>query len=116
MIMLRDLTNVKLCCRIWYDVVVPLLLLLLFIIIIIIIINIITNFVAGFLTTLDQWAIANRGLLDITQALLWLQDNIASFSGDPKRVTLFGHGHGAALVNLLLLSPFVSGEWGRRVA
>lgn len=52
---------------------------------------------------------ANLGLLDITQALLWLQENIASFYGDPKRVTLFGHGHGAALVNLLLLSPFVSG-------
>ncbi|XP_076453475.1 neuroligin-2-like [Babylonia areolata] len=64
--------------------------------------------VLGFLTTLDHSAMGNLGLLDITQALLWLQDNIASFHGDPKRVTLFGHGHGASLVNLLLLSPFVS--------
>ncbi|XP_070173495.1 neuroligin-4, X-linked-like [Littorina saxatilis] len=64
--------------------------------------------VLGFLTTLDHSAMANLGLLDITQALLWLQENVASFNGDPKRVTLFGHGHGAALVNLLLLSPFMS--------
>ena len=63
----------------------------------------------GFLTTLDQSAMGNLGLLDITQALLWIQDNIASFYGDPEKITLFGHGHGAALVNLLLLSPFVSG-------
>ncbi|XP_076435747.1 neuroligin-4, X-linked-like [Babylonia areolata] len=64
--------------------------------------------VLGFLTTMDHSAMGNLGLLDIAQALLWLQDNIASFSGDPRRVTLFGHGHGASLVNLLLLSPFVS--------
>lgn len=51
----------------------------------------------------------NYALLDITQALLWLRENIASFNGDPQRVTLFGHGSGAAIVNLLMLSPFIKG-------
>ncbi|XP_059162387.1 neuroligin-4, X-linked-like [Physella acuta] len=64
--------------------------------------------VLGFLTTGDNFAMGNYALLDITQALLWLRENIASFGGDPQKITLFGHGTGAALVNLLLLSPFVS--------
>ncbi|XP_048246692.1 neuroligin-4, X-linked-like isoform X2 [Haliotis cracherodii] len=64
--------------------------------------------VLGFLTTGNQAAMGNYALLDITQALHWLRENIASFTGDPQRVTLFGHGHGAALVNLLMLSPFAS--------
>ncbi|XP_054273205.1 neuroligin-1-like [Macrosteles quadrilineatus] len=42
-------------------------------------------------------------LRDIEAALKWLQLNIASFGGDPGRVTVVGHDTGAALVNLLLL-------------
>ncbi|KAK0040275.1 neuroligin-4 X-linked, partial [Biomphalaria pfeifferi] len=63
--------------------------------------------VLGFLSTGDQSAMGNYALLDVIQALLWLKENIPSFNGDPQRVTLFGHGTGAAIVNLLLLSPFV---------
>ncbi|KAH9512312.1 Neuroligin-2 [Bulinus truncatus] len=63
-----------------------------------------------FLSTGDPSALGNYALLDVIQALLWLKENIPSFNGDPQRVTLFGHGTGAAIVNLLLLSPFVYGE------
>ncbi|CAL1530991.1 unnamed protein product, partial [Lymnaea stagnalis] len=64
--------------------------------------------VLGFLSTGDHSAMGNYALLDVTQALLWLKENIPSFNGDPNKVTLFGHGSGAAIVNLLMLSPFVS--------
>ncbi|GFS19776.1 neuroligin 4 [Elysia marginata] len=63
--------------------------------------------VLGFLSTEEVSAMGNYALMDITQALLWLRENIASFNGDPQKVTLFGHGHGSAIVNLLMLSPFV---------
>lgn len=42
--------------------------------------------------------------MDILAVLQWVQDNIAAFNGDPNKVTLFGHGHGAALVNILMFS------------
>ncbi|XP_050389898.1 neuroligin-4, X-linked isoform X2 [Patella vulgata] len=66
--------------------------------------------VLGFLATGDNSAMGNYAQLDIIQALHWLKENIVSFNGDPGRVTLFGHGHGAAIVNLILLSPFVQGH------
>lgn len=52
----------------------------------------------------------NYGLLDIIASLLWIQDNIAPFGGDVNRVTLMGHASGAALVNLLMISPLATGN------
>ena len=43
-------------------------------------------------------------------ALLWLKDNIGGFGGDSSRITLSGHGTGAALVNLLMISPLAAGN------
>lgn len=56
----------------------------------------------GFLGTGHPNANGNQALLDLLAVLTWIKENIASFDGDPNRVTLFGHGHGAALVNFLL--------------
>ncbi|KAJ8961078.1 hypothetical protein NQ318_008754 [Aromia moschata] len=47
----------------------------------------------------------NLGIKDIAAALRWIKVNIAAFGGDPSRVTLVGHDTGAALVNLLFISP-----------
>ncbi|KAI4493267.1 hypothetical protein M0802_009555 [Mischocyttarus mexicanus] len=55
-------------------------------------------------------AASNFGLLDQIAALLWLQENIAAFGGDPDIVTLVGHGTGAIFANLLLLSPVANNE------
>lgn len=56
----------------------------------------------GFLGTGHPNANGNQALLDLLAVLTWIKENIASFDGDRNRVTLFGHGHGAALVNFLL--------------
>uniref|UniRef100_A0A8C4DZ22 Neuroligin 4 X-linked a n=1 Tax=Dicentrarchus labrax TaxID=13489 RepID=A0A8C4DZ22_DICLA len=60
----------------------------------------------GFLSTGDQAAKGNYGLLDQIQALRWIKENIQSFKGDPKRVTIFGSGAGASCVSLLTLSHY----------
>uniref|UniRef100_A0A452RIA2 Neuroligin 2 n=1 Tax=Ursus americanus TaxID=9643 RepID=A0A452RIA2_URSAM len=65
--------------------------------------------VLGFLSTGDQAAKGNYGLLDQIQALRWLSENIAHFGGDPERITIFGSGAGASCVNLLILSHHSEG-------
>lgn len=65
---------------------------------------------SGFLSTGDQSAKGNYGLLDQIQALRWLNENIGHFGGDPDRITIFGSGAGASCVNLLILSHHSEGE------
>lgn len=65
---------------------------------------------SGFLSTGDQSAKGNYGLLDQIQALRWLNENIGHFGGDPERITIFGSGAGASCVNLLILSHHSEGE------
>ncbi|MBN3320543.1 NLGNX protein, partial [Atractosteus spatula] len=60
----------------------------------------------SFLSTGDQAAKGNYGLLDQIQALRWIKENIQAFKGDPKRVTIFGSGAGASCVSLLTLSHY----------
>lgn len=64
---------------------------------------------SGFLSTGDQAAKGNYGLLDQIQALRWVKENIQAFNGDPERVTIFGSGAGASCVSLLTLSHYSEG-------
>uniref|UniRef100_A0A3B3Y3G2 Carboxylesterase type B domain-containing protein n=1 Tax=Poecilia mexicana TaxID=48701 RepID=A0A3B3Y3G2_9TELE len=70
----------------------------------------------GFLSTGDQSAKGNYGLLDQIQALRWLNENIGHFGGDPERITIFGSGAGASCVNLLILSHHSEGLFHRAIA
>lgn len=54
---------------------------------------------------------ANNGLLDLVAALHWVAGSVSEFGGDPLKVTVFGHGHGAALANLLMLAPMARGKF-----
>ena len=57
--------------------------------------------------------VANFALLDQSAALYWIKENIGAFGGNKDLVTIFGHGTGAALTNLLLLSPFAQVAKGK---
>jgi para-nitrobenzyl esterase len=58
-------------------------------------------------------ASGDYGLLDMVKALEWVKHNIASFGGDPQKVTIFGESAGSSAVNYLQASPLARGLFHR---
>lgn len=58
---------------------------------------------------------AVAGVLDMVLALQWVQDNIASFGGDPDTVMIFGESGGGAKVSTLMATPIAQGLFHRAV-
>ncbi|MFC8358669.1 carboxylesterase/lipase family protein [Streptomyces griseorubiginosus] len=57
----------------------------------------------------------NYGMLDQIAALKWTQRNIASFGGDPSRVSIAGESAGGISVCALLASPKATGLFSKAV-
>ncbi|KAF9790244.1 hypothetical protein SFRURICE_010904 [Spodoptera frugiperda] len=59
----------------------------------------------GYLSTGQRDAGGNLGLFDLHTAMIWIQDYIQFFGGDPKRVVVMGQGSGGSAASLMAMSP-----------
>lgn len=57
----------------------------------------------------------NVGMLDVVQALQWIQKNIRQFGGDPTNVTIFGESGGGGKVGTLLCMPGAKGLFHKAI-
>ncbi|XP_054895370.1 carboxylesterase 3 [Poeciliopsis prolifica] len=71
--------------------------------------------ILGFLSTGDENAKGNWGLLDQLAALRWVKENIEAFGGDPQSVTIAGESAGGISASILTLSPLSKGLFHKAI-
>ena len=69
----------------------------------------------GFLSLGTKDVPGNAGFKDQIMALKWVNDNIAKFGGDPKRIAIAGESAGSSSVALHLVSPLSNGLFRRAI-
>ncbi|XP_063362787.1 carboxylic ester hydrolase-like [Cydia amplana] len=69
----------------------------------------------GFLCLGTDSAPGNAGMKDIVALLRWVQQNIASFGGNPHDVTIAGYSAGSSAVGLLILSRMTAGLFSKAI-
>ena len=57
----------------------------------------------------------NYGILDLVRGLEWVQNNIATFGGNPGNVTVFGESAGAFDTLAMMASPLAEGLFHRAI-
>lgn len=72
--------------------------------------------VFGFMSLGSENYPGNIGLRDQIHALKWVNENIHSFGGDNKKITIFGHSAGSACVQFISLSPLSTNLFQRVIA
>lgn len=55
-------------------------------------------------------ASGNYGMLDQAASLKWVEENIAAFGGDPKKITIAGESAGSIAVSMQMASPLSRGR------
>jgi para-nitrobenzyl esterase len=63
----------------------------------------------------EAGASGNYGAMDVIAALRWVKDNVATFGGDPGRVTIYGQSAGAAEVSVMMASKAARGLFHRAI-
>ncbi|MGK9287089.1 carboxylesterase/lipase family protein [Sinorhizobium meliloti] len=57
----------------------------------------------------------NLGILDLVEALRWVQRNIENFGGDPNNITIFGESGGGGKVSAVLGTPEAKGLFQKAI-
>ncbi|KAL1130129.1 hypothetical protein AAG570_013067 [Ranatra chinensis] len=72
--------------------------------------------ILGFLTTMDDAAQGNFGLMDQVAVMDWVQEHIVHFNGSKSDVTIWGHSAGGISVSLHMFSTYSKGKFHRAIS